>query len=102
LDEVKAGLFHAAGFVPNIVQVASQTSTLFALVAAQIGVMLTPGSASRITHSDVAFVPIQTGLHAELYLVTRREQQSAGSLNFCRVVRELASGTQEPQNARRA
>ena len=92
LDEMKAELFRDAGFTPRIVQLASNASTLLAMVAAGIGVHLTTEPISRVAVDGVRFVPIQTARRARLSMVTRSEDPPSRALeNFCAVAREFAS-----------
>lgn len=94
LDELKAEVFRDAGFEPRIVQLATNASTMLALVAAGIGVLLTPEPISRVAMDGVSFVPIATERRARLCMITRRESAPSAALaNFCNVARELAGRT---------
>jgi DNA-binding transcriptional LysR family regulator len=91
LDELKADVFRDAGFEPRIVQLATNASTMLALVAAGIGVLLTPEPISRVAMDGVSFVPIETKRRARLSMITRREAAPSAALtNFCNVARQLA------------
>ena len=91
LDDIKSAVFRDAGFEPRIVQLATNASTMLALVAAGIGVLLTPEPISRLTMNGVVFVPIDTQRRARLCMITRRDVEPSPALaNFCNVARELA------------
>jgi DNA-binding transcriptional LysR family regulator len=91
LDEIKAEVFRDAGFEPRIVQLATNASTMLALVAAGIGVLLTPEPISRVAMDGVTFVPIDTDRRARLCMITRRDAAPSAALaNFCTVARGLA------------
>lgn len=69
----------AAGFVPDVVQVAPDTQTALALVAAEVGCHLTLASvAGNVSTPHVAFVPVDTtalddGLDVDLRAAWRRK-----------------------------
>jgi DNA-binding transcriptional LysR family regulator len=56
LDDLKAELFREAGFSPRVVQLASNASTMLAMVAAGIGVLLTPEPISRVAMANFCAV----------------------------------------------
>jgi DNA-binding transcriptional LysR family regulator len=91
LDDIKAEVFRDAGFEPRIAQLVTNASTMLALVAAGIGVLLTPAPISRVAMDGVSFVPIETARRARLCMITRRDATpSAALLNFCDVARQLS------------
>ncbi|HXC39448.1 MAG TPA: LysR family transcriptional regulator [Burkholderiales bacterium] len=59
----------SAGFVPRVVQQASQNFTLLTLVAQEMGITLTRDAASSITFHGVTFVEIED-LPADIYVNT--------------------------------
>lgn len=68
-----------AGFSPTVGQEAPRMSSTLGLVAAGLGVSITPASMQRMNVADVVFVPFagDPGLVAPLLLVTRRRGRSA-------------------------
>lgn len=71
-------LSSAAGYVPDIVQVAPDSQTLMALVAADIGVALTVSSVpENFSHPGVVFLPLADPADIiQLRLVWRRDNMS--------------------------
>ncbi|MGJ9404583.1 LysR substrate-binding domain-containing protein [Arthrobacter sp. KK5.5] len=71
-------LAHENGFVPSIVQVAPDTSTLLSLVAAEIGCSLTVSSVpANITYPGVVFLPLEDHVDPiRLRLIWRTEDSS--------------------------
>ncbi len=88
LNAVKAQLFAEACFEPRIVQIANNTPTLLALVAAGTGVLLSPGAIGSFHRKDVTFIPIDTTHRIRICMLTRANADSSPELgNFCEVVR---------------
>lgn len=71
-------LSSAAGYVPNVVQVAPDSQTLMALVAADIGVALTVSSVpENFSHPGVVFLPLADPADIiQLRLVWRKDNAS--------------------------
>jgi DNA-binding transcriptional LysR family regulator len=89
LDDLKTLLFRSAGFQPVIAQYAMQTSTMLALVAAGVGLLLTPAATANLHRSGVEFVPIATPLRVQLHMIARRSERSSAVLdNFRTIARE--------------
>jgi len=70
---------HAAGFSPTVGQEAPRMPSTLSLVAAGLGVSLTPASMRRLNVDGVTLVPLNRahGLTAPLMLATRRQRSAA-------------------------
>jgi DNA-binding transcriptional LysR family regulator len=89
LDDLKTVLFQQAGFHPAIAQYAMQTSTMLALVAAGVGLLLTPAATQNLRRPGVEFVPIATPLRVQLHMIARRSERPSLVLeNFRAIARE--------------
>ncbi len=88
-----AGLFQAAGVVPDHVQHISQAHTMLALVGAGIGVALVPEAARSLRFEGVVLRPLRLRAKAaaELFAVWRRDNKNpALQVLRDRVLRGLA------------
>jgi DNA-binding transcriptional LysR family regulator len=65
LRDLTLHVCHEAGFHPNVVQEATDSHTVFALVAAGLGLSIVPESAQALRPVDVAYVPL-TGIEQRL------------------------------------
>ena len=73
----------SAGFEPRLGQGASQIATLLALVAAEFGVSLAPGSLRRLGPDDLAFRALKNApAPLALVLAVRRDKRSEPVRNF--------------------
>jgi DNA-binding transcriptional LysR family regulator len=89
LDDLKTALFRQAGFQPAIAQYAMQTSTMLALVAAGVGLLLTPAATQNLRRDGVEFVRIATPLRVQLHMISRRAGKPSMVLeNFRTIARE--------------
>jgi len=90
LHEAKAAVFRDAGFEPNVVQHAVQTSTLLALVAAGVGVMLTPDSPRPTLRPGIRYVALRSARRVTLAMVVRAEREPGAVLrNWCAIARAV-------------
>ena len=86
------GLFQQAGYVPNVVQEASQIQTLLGLVALGIGLYPVPGYMRNMHHEGIVYVPLEEpGAHLELSMAWRREDKSPALQHYLAIVREVVS-----------
>jgi DNA-binding transcriptional LysR family regulator len=89
LDDLKTQLFRHAGFAPAIAQYAMQTSTMLALVAAGVGLLLTPSATQNLRREGVEFVRIATPVRVQLHMIARRTDKPSTVLeNFRTIARE--------------
>jgi DNA-binding transcriptional LysR family regulator len=90
LPDAVLGACRAAGFEPRLGQGAPQIATLLALVAAEFGVSLVPGSLRRLGLDDVAFRELRNAPSPlALVVAVRRNDRSELVRNF--VTRAKAS-----------
>lgn len=84
-------LSSAAGFAAEIIQVAPDSMTLMALVAADIGVALTVSSVpDNFSHPGVTFVPLADPIEAiELRLVWRKDNTSPALREVLRISEDV-------------
>jgi DNA-binding transcriptional LysR family regulator len=81
----------ASGFVPRVVQEASQMQTLAGLVSAGVGVTLLPGAIASASRAGVAFRPLRAGTpKLPIHLVWRAGDLSSTAVRFVAVAREVA------------
>ena len=81
-----------AGFSPNIVQEAVAMSTVVSLVAARLGVSLVPRSLHGLARPNVAYVPLDADVRAEIAMITAREEHRSALLDrFTSSVRRTLS-----------
>jgi DNA-binding transcriptional LysR family regulator len=95
MHDAKQQIFRDHGVEPHVAQYASQASTMFALVAAGAGWMLTPASPSRVERVGIRFVPIAHDRSVKLAMMTRAGDADRTVVqNFCAIAREVrdASG----------
>src|SRR5579859_5157669 len=72
LHDYLIGLFQQAGYVPNVVQEASQIQTLLGLVALGIGIYPVAGYMRNMQHDGIVYVPVgEPGAHLELSMAWR-------------------------------
>jgi DNA-binding transcriptional LysR family regulator len=90
LHEAKAAVFRDAGFEPNVAQYAAQTSTMLALVAAGVGLMLTPDSPRPTLRPGIRYVPLHSERRVTLAMVIRADPEPGVVLrNLCAVARAV-------------
>jgi DNA-binding transcriptional LysR family regulator len=84
-------LSSAAGFAPEIIQVAPDSMTLMALVAAEIGIALTVSSVpDNFSHPGITFVPLADPVDViELRLVWRKDNASPALREVLRISEEV-------------
>ncbi len=87
-----------AGFAADIVQIAPDSQTLLALVAADIGVALTVSSVpENFSHPGVVFLPLDDPTDAiELRLVWRKDNPSPALREVLRLSEEVLPDPQRP------
>jgi DNA-binding transcriptional LysR family regulator len=84
------GVCQQAGFVPRVVQEASQIQTILGLVAAGFGIFPAPAYVRHVPHVGVAYVPVaEPAPWIELYAVRRRRDGSPVLRNFLQVIRNV-------------
>ena len=89
-------LFEQAGFRPTVAQEVSQAQILVDLVAAGLGVSVTPRSAAQGVGAGVAYLAFaEPTPMVEFDLVWRRDDASPLVRAFLDVVRDIASGAAE-------
>jgi DNA-binding transcriptional LysR family regulator len=90
-DDVE-GVCREAGFVPRVVQEATDMHTIVALVGAGIGVALVPSSVAAVGRAGVAYVPlIDATARLGLDLITRRDDSSPLVGRFREVARDVSA-----------
>ncbi|HUF50761.1 MAG TPA: LysR family substrate-binding domain-containing protein [Longimicrobiales bacterium] len=86
----------ARGFMPRVVQEASQLHTLVALVSAGLGVTLIPRSVAAVPRHGVVVRPLAHAAPAlPLHVVWRRDALNAAGAGFVAVARALADSGPE-------
>ena len=94
-DMVKT-LCAGAGFVPRVVQEAREMPTLLSLVAAGLGVTLTPASARNLRRAGLVYRPLRDPeAVTELTVAYRRADPSPTLSGFLGVVRDFAAKSVE-------
>lgn len=88
-------LSRQAGFRPRIVQEATETSTLIALVGAGLGIAYVPGSASLPLHASIATRPLAEEITVGLGVAWKTENTSPLLTSFIRLARQAAENLQE-------
>lgn len=96
-------LSRAVGFVPHIVQEASEAMTLIGLVATGLGVTVLPSSFGRMHIDGVVCRPLQdAGATTAICLVHRRDEQSPLVQRFMKLLQyetqQQTEGTLNPVN----
>jgi DNA-binding transcriptional LysR family regulator len=72
-----AGLFAMTGITPRYVYHLGQTHTVVSMVKAGLGVAIVPASAMQLHSDKLVFRPLKDAeLHAELYMVSRRDNDN--------------------------
>lgn len=90
-----------AGFLPEIVQVASETSTLMSLVAAGVGSALLPGSTRQFAASDLVFRPLARPVQVDLALAWCPDRETPLVRNFVSLFDSIALPEQESERGAR-
>ncbi|SEP60523.1 DNA-binding transcriptional regulator, LysR family [Pseudomonas sp. NFACC02] len=85
-----AGLFAMTGVTPRYVYHLGQTHTVVSMVKAGLGVAIVPASATRLHSENLTFRPLSDAqLHAELYRVSRRDNDNPALPAFNRLIQAL-------------
>lgn len=72
-----AGLFAMTGITPRYVYHLGQTHTVVSMVKAGLGVAIVPASAMQLHSDKLVFRPLKDAkLHAELYMVSRQDNDN--------------------------
>jgi DNA-binding transcriptional LysR family regulator len=72
-----AGLFAMTGITPRYVYHLGQTHTVVSMVNAGLGLAIVPASAMQLHSAKLAFRPLKDAeLHAELYMVSRQDNDN--------------------------
>jgi DNA-binding transcriptional LysR family regulator len=72
-----AGLFAMTGVTPRYVYHLGQTHTVVSMVKAGLGLAIVPASAMQLHSAKLAFRPLKDAeLHAELYMVSRQDNDN--------------------------
>jgi DNA-binding transcriptional LysR family regulator len=86
-----AGLFTMTGVTPRYVYHLGQTHSVVSMVKAGLGVAIVPASATQLHSEHLAFRPLSDArLHAELYRVSRRDNDNPALPAFKGLVQALA------------
>jgi DNA-binding transcriptional LysR family regulator len=86
-----AGLFAMTGVTPRYVYHVGQTHTVVSMVKAGLGVAIVPASATQLHSENLAFRPLSDAhLHAELYRVSRRDNDNPALPAFKGLIQALA------------
>lgn len=86
-----AGLFAMTGIAPRYVYHLGQTHTVISMVKAGLGVAIVPASATQLHSENLAFRPLSDAqLHAELYRVSRRDNDNPALPAFNGLIQALA------------
>lgn len=78
-----------AGFVPRIVQEASQLHTLAGLVSAGVGITLLPRAMAAAPRQGVVYRPLQDAPRLPLHVVWPERNQNPAALQFVGIARGL-------------
>jgi DNA-binding transcriptional LysR family regulator len=85
-----AGLFAMTGITPRYVYHLGQTHTVVSMVKAGLGVAIVPASAMQLHSDRLVFRPLKDAeLHAELYMVSRQDNDNPALPAFKGLVRAL-------------
>ena len=87
---VMTELSRQAGFRPRIVQEATETSTLIALISAGLGIGFLPGSSSLPLHGSIAIRPLAEATTVGLSTAWKAGDDSPLTASFIRLVRQAA------------
>jgi len=84
-------LCHAAGFEPNIVQLAPDSWTAMSLVAAEVGVMLTISTvAANAAREPISFVPVSDPIEqVQLRMAWRADSRNPALGTILRLAKEI-------------
>lgn len=86
-----AGLFAMTGVTPRYVYHLGQTHSVVSMVKAGLGVAIVPASAMQLHSQDLLFRPLlDAQLHAELYMVSRSDNDNPALPAFKQLVQSLA------------
>jgi len=88
------------GFRPKIVQTASETSTLNALVAANIGVAFVPYSDSYPLNKSMVLRPLLDDVSVSLSIAWKGEQLSPIAKNFVQTTIDASASLENQDNSR--
>jgi DNA-binding transcriptional LysR family regulator len=85
-----AGLFALSGVKPRYVYHLGQTHTVVSMVKAGLGLAIVPASAAQLHSEGLVFRPLlDAQLHAELYMVSRHDNDNPALPAFRRLVEGL-------------
>jgi DNA-binding transcriptional LysR family regulator len=86
-----AGLFAMTGVTPRYVYHLGQTHTVVSMVKAGLGLAIVPASAMQLHSAKLAFRPLKDAkLHAELYMVSRQDNDNPALPAFKGLVEVLS------------
>ena len=97
VTSVVSELARQAGFRPRIVQEATETSTLIALIGAGLGIGFLPGSQSLPLYSSIVIRPLVEDVSVGMAIAWKAGSMSPLLRSFMPVIRQAAEGL-EPQN----
>ncbi|MFL9812835.1 LysR family transcriptional regulator [Stutzerimonas sp. VN223-3] len=94
-NELLTGMFRSCGVQPDYVQSLGNTLTILSLVNAGMGVALVPRSASAVSFEHVRWrvIELPTGVHSELHLAWRDDNDNPAVAALREAVRHSASET---------
>ena len=98
VSSVVSELTRQAGFRPRIVQEATETSTLIALVGAGLGVAFVPGSQSLPLNSSIVIRPLSDNVTVGLSTAWRTGNDSPLLASFLTLAREAADDLEHRDN----
>ncbi|NLZ99310.1 MAG: LysR family transcriptional regulator [Micrococcus sp.] len=98
VSSVVSELTRQAGFRPHIVQEATETSTLIALVGAGLGVAFVPGSQSLPLNSSIVIRPLADAVTVGLSTAWRAGNDSPLLASFLTLAREAAADLEHRDN----
>lgn len=98
VSSVVSELTRQAGFRPRIVQEATETSTLIALVGAGLGLAFVPGSQSLPLNSSIVIRPLADSVTVGLSTACRTGNDSPLLESFLALVREAANDLEHRDN----
>ena len=85
-----AGLFAVTGVTPRYVYHLGQTHTVVSMVKAGLGLAIVPASATQLHRGHLEFRPLEDAqLHAELYIVSRQDNDNPALPAFKGLVQTL-------------
>ncbi len=86
-----AGLFAMTGVTPRYVYHLGQTHSVVSMVKAGLGVAIVPASAMQLHSDNLVYRPLlDADLHAELYMVSRRDNTNPALPAFKRLMQTLS------------